>query len=93
MEQQIHTLKSWSMFYSDIMTGDRTSDIRCTDDRRFAVGDLMILKEFDPVKQVYTGRQCQVKITYVQQNKSNPCAISHHALADDYAVLSIRLLT
>lgn len=86
----IHTLKSWSMFYRDIESGIRTSDIRCTDDRRFYVGDTMVLKEFDPVKFEYTGREQEVEITYIQTNKSNPCAISHDALKDNYAVLSIK---
>ena len=87
----VHTLKSWSMFFSDILTGARTSDIRCTDDRRFKVGDFMMLREYDPVKADYTGRSRMVEITYIQTNKSNPCAISHDALRDDYAVLSIKL--
>lgn len=86
----VHVLKSWSMFFIDILSGERTSDIRWTGDRRFHVGDTLILKEFDPVKQEHTGREQKVLITYIQQNKSNPCAISREALADDYAVLSIR---
>lgn len=89
---EIHKLKSWTLFYNDILSGIRTSDIRCTDDRRFLVGDQMELNEFDPVKFEYTGRQQMVEITYVQTNKSNPCAISNDALRDNYAVLSIKLI-
>lgn len=73
----------------DIITGMRTSDIRLND-RRYAVGDTMTLQEFDPVAQTYTGREQVVEITYMQQNKSNPCAISHEAILDGYVVLSIR---
>lgn len=87
---EVHKLKSWTMFYKDIESGIRTSDIRCTDDRRFMVGDHMELNEFDPVKFEYTGRTQMVEITYVQTNKSNPCAISPDALKDNYTVLSIR---
>lgn len=90
MEPKVHTLKSWQMFFEDIMSGERTSDIRCTDDRDFKVGDIMCLQEFDPVKFIYTGRSQLAKITYIQQNKSNPCAISRLALANNYAVLSIK---
>ena len=78
------------MFYRDIAEGTRTSDIRDTTDRRFFVGDLLELHEFDPVKFEYTGRVQTVEITYIQTNKSNPCAISEFALADNYAVLSIK---
>lgn len=86
-----HELKSWTMFFSGIISGDRTSDIRCTLDRRFAVGDTLLLREFDPVVQKYTGRYACADITYIQQQKSNPCAISEYALHPDYAVLSIRV--
>lgn len=85
----IHRVKSWSMFFTDILAGTRTSDIRLND-RRYAVGDIMVLNEWDPVKDKYTGRVHRVEITYLQQNKSNPCAISHDALKDGYVVLSIR---
>jgi hypothetical protein len=87
---ETHTLKSWTMFYKDIESGERTADIRCTDDRRFFVGDVLDLQEFDPVKFEYTGRSQKVQITYVQTNKSNPCAISPEALKDNYVVLSIK---
>lgn len=90
MDKQTHEVKSWTMFFGDILSGQRTSDIRITDDRRFKVGDTMILNEYDPVKAEYTGRKQMVEITYIQTNKSNPCAISHLAIADDYAVLSIK---
>lgn len=80
------------MFYRDIEIGTRTSDIRYTGDRRFKVGDTILLKEYDPVDGKYTGREQLVEITYIQMNKSNPCAISHLALANDYAVLSIKLI-
>lgn len=87
-----HVIKSWSMFFTDILTGMRTSDIRSTADRRFKVGDIMELHEFDPATFTFTGRVVNVEITYLQQNKSNPCAISHDALNDGYVVLSIRVI-
>lgn len=90
MNTETHRLKSWTMFFKDIATGERTSDIRSTEDRRFQVGDTLDLQEFDPVTFNYTGRYLYATITYVQTNKSNPCAISHLALADEYAVLSIK---
>ncbi len=88
----IHKIKSWTFFYDDIATGNRKSDIRDTSDRRFKVGDYMELNRFDPVKFVYTGEIMYVRITYIQTNQSNPCAISDKALADNYAVLSIEVV-
>ncbi len=84
-----HVVKSWSMFYRDIEKGIRTADIRLND-RRYAIGDTMELNEFDPVKFEYTGNKMEVEITYIQTNKSNPCAISQFALNDAYVVLSIK---
>lgn len=92
MKQETHVLKSWTLFFSDIISGERTSDIRATNDRRFMKGDLMELQEWNPITGKYTGRFAMVEITYVQTNKSNPCAISREALRDDYTVLSIKLL-
>lgn len=91
-DRTIHKVKSWTFFFNAILTGNRTSDIRDTVDRRYKVGDLMILQEWDPVKGAYTGREQPVEITYIQTNHSNPCAISDKALSDDYAVLSIKLV-
>ncbi len=86
----VHKVKSWRMFFTDIVKGIRTSDIRDHSDRHYRVGDLMELNEFDPVKFEYTGNKQLVEITYIQCNKSNPCAISYDALKDNYSVLSIR---
>lgn len=84
-----HVVKSWKSLYKYIESGVRTSDIR-KNDRRYAVGDIMELNEFDPVTFTYTGRKMEVEITFVQMNKSNPCAISEEALHPDYVVLSIK---
>lgn len=79
------------MFFNDIKSGERTSDIRL-DDRRFAVGDIIELNEWDPVTSKYTGNTQDVEITYIQGGKSHMCALSRDALKDEYLVLSIKLL-
>jgi hypothetical protein len=89
--QRRHVVRSWTMFFRDIITGLRTSDIRLAD-REYRVGDEMLLQEYDPVEEMYTGREQLVRITYIQGSKSNPCAISHLALDDKYVVLSIKLV-
>jgi len=87
-----HTRKSWRMFFEDIYAGIRTSDIRSEDRGQFHEDDELHLREWDPVKGTYTGREMICLITYVQRNKSNPCAISSDALKEGYCVLSIRPL-
>ncbi len=88
--RKVSYLKSWSMFFDDIKRGIRTSDIRCTDDRSFSIGDILVLKRYDPVKAEFTGDEMTVEVTYVQNSRSNPCAISADALRHNYVVLSIR---
>lgn len=52
-----HYLKTWPNFYQEIVTGDKTFEIRNGSDRFFQSGDTLILQEYDPVQQVYTGRE------------------------------------
>ena len=87
----VHKLKSWKMFYRDIITGNRKADIRTTYDRDFKVGDHLHLHEWDPIDGTYTGRVAVCIVTYIQTNQGNPCAVSYEAIANGYAVLSIDL--
>jgi hypothetical protein len=89
---RVHYAKSWSKFFKDIITGDRLADLRFNDDREFRVGDYLCLGEWDPLNLEWTNRACLLRITYIQRNDGNPCALSHQALSDNYDMLSIRLL-
>lgn len=83
-------LKSWPWFFADIITGQRTADIRCAKDRTFERGQLLRLMEFDPTNGTYTGRECEVEVTHIT-SRDTPCALSSAVLHPDYCVLSIRL--
>lgn len=83
-----HYVKSWPTFFEPISAGTRTSDIR-KKDRPFAIGDTMVLKEFDWQAGRYTGREQEVEITHIISNET-PCALSSAVLDNDYCVLSIR---
>ena len=50
----IHELKTWPEYYSQVRDGHKRFELR-KDDRGFAVNDLLILREFDPDEQTYTG--------------------------------------
>ena len=60
----IHCLKIWPEFFKAVVAGDKTFEIR-KNDRRFRVGDVLVLEEFDPKKCDYTGEKSRAKITYV----------------------------
>jgi Domain of unknown function (DUF3850) len=87
---RIHHLKSWPDFFQPIKLGRRTHELR-RNDRHFIVGDVLVLHEFDPKANCYTGEQCQVEITSMT-SFAQPCAVSGEALNPDFCILSIHLM-
>lgn len=51
----IHELKTWPAYFAAVRRGDKPFDIR-KNDRDFEVGDTVILQEFDPDQDAYTGQ-------------------------------------
>ena len=84
-----HELKSWVGLFEPIMNGLKTHELRVLD-RDYAVGDYCLLREYDPLKKTYTGRQCRVLITYITSSQHGECAFSPHALHPATGILSIQ---
>ena len=68
-----HKLKCWPSYFEAIKSGTKTFEIR-RNDRDFAVGDRLILQEFDPYRAEqmgapsgYTDRQVTRVVTYIAQ--------------------------
>lgn len=61
---KIHELKSWPEFFSALLDGTKTFDVRL-DDRHYQVGDLLHIREFDDRAGKYTGREIRRKVTYL----------------------------
>lgn len=62
-EMRTHELKCWPEHFTAILDGSKTVELRLND-RGYAVGDLLILKEFQyPVG--YSGRDCVREVTHV----------------------------
>ncbi len=59
-----HELKTWPEYFKVIMSGIKRFEIR-KNDRDFKVGDFLILKEFDPKTNTYSGSQVKCKILYI----------------------------
>ena len=85
---KVHHVKSWPQYFVRIKEGQRTHDLR-RNDRDFQVGDTMVLAEFDPQAQNYTGQTCEVEITSMT-SMSQPCAVSSEALDPAFCILSIK---
>ena len=70
----VHILKTWPRYFDDVESGGKTFEIR-KNDRGFQVGDVLLLREWDPLKTYrtrcveshgdYTGRQLQRRVTYL----------------------------
>ncbi len=86
-----HECKSWSHFFQAIKSGHKKHDLRYDGDRNFQVGDLIVLREYDPFAGMYTGAECRVHVTYIT-SRATPCAFSSAALERDYCILSLELV-
>jgi hypothetical protein len=75
-----------------MIAGRKTHDIRLND-RDYAVGDQLLLQEYDAIGETgYTGREAVFDITYITGHKAAPCAVSTAVLPKEYVVLSVKLL-
>lgn len=64
MDHQVHELKTWPNYFEPVLDGRKTFEVRY-DDRGFQVGDILVLREWDPEEGLYTGRVVVFEVTYV----------------------------
>lgn len=76
-----HELKIYPKYYEDVISGQKTFEVRIND-RKFQVGDILVLKEWDNIR--YSGRVCNVIITYMIDDK-------FAGIMPGYVVLGIKL--
>lgn len=60
--------KVWPEYYKKIKSGDKTFELRLAD-WKCKVGDILVLKEWNPKTKEYTGREIEKKVTYVIKTK------------------------
>lgn len=60
----VHDLKVWPMYFEPLIKGIKTFELRKAD-RDFQVWDFLDLREWDPVKVEYTGRECSAAVIYI----------------------------
>jgi hypothetical protein len=76
-----HELKCWPESFQAVWTGVKKAELR-RDDRGFAVGDVLELREWDPYEEVYMGRWIRLPVTHI--TKGGRCG-----LAEGYVMLSL----
>jgi hypothetical protein len=62
-----HHLKTWPQFFGPLARGEKTFEMRKEDDRTFDVDDVLVLEEFDPTSQEFSGAECERTVTYVMR--------------------------
>lgn len=62
--QQVHRLKTWPEYFSQVESGQKTFEVR-KNDRDFQNGDIVTLMEFDPNESHFTGKVLSFKIGYI----------------------------
>ena len=77
-----HELKTVQPHFDHVRSGVKRAEIR-RDDRDFAVGDVLVLREYDPTTDSYSGREVEARITHV--------LAGFEGLAAGYVALSIEL--
>jgi len=60
----VHELKIWGAYFNAIASGEKTFELR-KNDRGFLVGHELLLREYCPKSQTYTGRILRRKISYL----------------------------
>lgn len=59
-----HKVKCWTGYFDAVARGDKPFEVRLND-RNYKVGDLLVLEDWDPSCEAYTGRVLRFRITYV----------------------------
>ena len=63
-DMNIHELKTWPEYFQEVDNGNKPFEIR-KNDRGFEVGDELLLMEWNPETEAYTGRGIAKRVTYM----------------------------
>lgn len=61
----LHELRTWPKQYRAVVDGQKMHEVRTTIDREFSVGDTLLLREWNPDVEKYTGRSQRVLVTHI----------------------------
>lgn len=75
-----HNLKILSKYFTEILNGSKTFELR-KNDRDYKVGDALMLREFNG--EEYTGNSVHVNITYILEG-------GQYGLDKEYVILGIK---
>lgn len=61
---KIHVLKCWPEYYKAVVDGTKSVEIR-RNDRDYQVGDCLVLHEWNPATEQYSGEMFSVRVTHI----------------------------
>lgn len=78
-----HALKTWPQYFEQVESGEKTFELR-KNDRDYKVGDVILLQEYNPESNQYTGNEWTGIITYTLADAVK------FGLMDGYVILGIK---
>ena len=78
---RVHKIKSDSPSFQAIVDGDKTFEARLND-RDYRLGDYLLLQEWYPSTQEYSGRGVVKRVTYILRG-------GQYGVEDGYVVMSL----
>lgn len=81
---KVHRLKTRPEFFQAVWLGIKPFEFR-VNDRDYQTGDVLILEEFEPLENDYSGREITAQVTYNLQHPTFP------AIPDGYIIMGIRV--
>lgn len=85
---QVHELKCWPESFADIGHERKTFELR-KDDRGFQVGDYLLLREYNPGPEEFTGATKLVSVTHILREGD---AFGTMLMDKDVVIMSIYVL-
>lgn len=76
-----HKLKTWPEHFENLMAGRKTFELRKAD-RDFEVGDALLLEEWDPKTERYSGRRLRYGVWHILRGPV-------FGLEDGYVIMSL----
>lgn len=64
-----HDLKIWPEHFEAVVSGRKTFEVRA-DDREYAEGDTLLLREWNPDLQVHTGRTTERRVSHLLRDSA-----------------------
>lgn len=83
-----HELKIWPEFFEASLDLVKPFELR-KDDRGFAVGDFLRLREWNPQTERYSGREIQRRVSYILRHRPDAGCGATFGLQPGYAILGV----